>query len=34
VVPQIFDEDPEIRVYYSVEQPGTTWGKAPEPHLG
>ena len=34
VVPQIFDEDEEIRVYYSVEQPGTTWGKAPAPHLG
>ena len=29
VVPRIFEETPEIRVYYTVEQPGTTWGKAP-----
>ena len=34
VVPQIFDDTPEIKVYYSVEKPGTTWGKAPPPHLG
>jgi len=34
IVPQIFDEDEDIKVYYSVEQPGTTWGKAPAPHLG
>jgi uncharacterized OB-fold protein len=29
VVPRIFEEVEEIRVYYSVEQPGTGWGKAP-----
>jgi uncharacterized OB-fold protein len=34
VVPRIFDDTPDIRVYYSVERPGTTWGKAPEPHRG
>lgn len=31
VVPQIFDAE-EIKVYYTVEKPGTTWGKAPAPH--
>lgn len=25
VVPQIFDDIPEIKVYYSLEKPGTTW---------
>ena len=34
VVPQIFDDVEDIRVYYSVERSGTTWGKAPPPHLG
>ena len=34
VVPRIWEEGEEIRVYYTVEQPGTTWGKAPAPHLG
>lgn len=29
VVPRLFEERPEIRVYYTVERPGTTWGKAP-----
>ena len=29
VVPRIFEELEDIRVYYTVEQPGTTWGKAP-----
>jgi uncharacterized OB-fold protein len=29
VVPRIFEEIEEIRVYYTIEQPGTTWGKAP-----
>lgn len=29
VVPQIFDEVEEIKVYYTVEQSGTAWGKAP-----
>jgi uncharacterized OB-fold protein len=27
VVPQIFDEQEEIKVYYSLEKPGTTWSK-------
>jgi uncharacterized OB-fold protein len=27
VVPQIFDEEPDIKVYYSLEKPGTTWSK-------
>lgn len=27
VVPQIFDEEEEIKVYYSLEKPGTTWSK-------
>ena len=27
VVPQIFDEREEIKVYYSLEKPGTTWSK-------
>ncbi len=30
VVPRIFEELEEIKVYYTVEKPGTTWGKAPE----
>ena len=30
VVPRIFEEIEEIKVYYTVEQPGTTWGKAPD----
>jgi uncharacterized OB-fold protein len=34
VVPRIFDESPQIKVYYSVEKPGTTWKKAPPHHLG
>jgi uncharacterized OB-fold protein len=34
VVPRIFDETPEIKVYYTIEKPGTTWGKAPSPHEG
>jgi uncharacterized OB-fold protein len=34
VVPRIFEDTPDIRVYYTVEKPGTTWHKAPEPHLG
>ena len=28
IVPQIFDEMEEIKVYYSLEKPGTTWAKA------
>jgi len=27
VVPQIFEEEEDIKVYYSLEQPGTTWSK-------
>ena len=27
LVPQIFDELEEIKVYYSLEKPGTTWAK-------
>lgn len=34
VVPRIFEESEEIKVYYSIEVPGTTWGKEPPPHLG
>ncbi len=33
-VPRLFEEQPGIRVYYTIERPGTTWGKAPPPHLG
>ena len=28
VIPQIFEESEEIKVYYSLEKPGTTWKKA------
>jgi hypothetical protein len=31
VVPRLFEELEEIRVYYTVEKAGTTWGKAPLP---
>jgi uncharacterized OB-fold protein len=27
IVPQIFEELEEIKVYYSLERPGTTWAK-------
>jgi uncharacterized OB-fold protein len=27
VVPRIFEEEEDIKVYYSLERPGTTWGK-------
>jgi len=30
VVPRIFEEIEDIKVYYTVEQPGATWGKAPK----
>ncbi|MBI4719948.1 MAG: Zn-ribbon domain-containing OB-fold protein [Chitinivibrionia bacterium] len=30
VVPRIFEELEEIKVYYSLEKPGTTWGRASE----
>jgi hypothetical protein len=29
VVPRIFEETEEIKVYYTVEAVGATWGKAP-----
>jgi uncharacterized protein len=29
VVPRMFEELPKIKLFYSLEQPGTTWGKAP-----
>ncbi|MHC4093853.1 MAG: Zn-ribbon domain-containing OB-fold protein [Planctomycetota bacterium] len=32
VVPRIFGEEEEIKVFYTVDQPGTTWHVAPEPH--
>ena len=28
VVPRIFEETEEIKVYYTLEKPGTTWGKS------
>jgi uncharacterized OB-fold protein len=31
VVPRLFEEIPEIKVYYTLERPGTTWGKEPLP---
>ena len=31
VVPRIFEELEEIKVYYSLEQPGTTWSKVDSP---
>jgi uncharacterized protein len=34
VVPRILEESEEIRVFYSIEVPGTKWGKSPAPHLG
>ncbi len=34
VVPRIDEDRPEIRVFYTVEKAGTTWCKAPAPHLG
>jgi uncharacterized OB-fold protein len=30
VVPRIFEELEEIKVFYTIERPGTTWGKVPE----
>jgi len=30
VVPQVLGEVEEIKLYLSVEKPGTTWGKAPQ----
>lgn len=28
IVPQVVGEEPDIKVYYSLEKPGTTWSKA------
>jgi uncharacterized OB-fold protein len=33
VVPRIFEDTPDLRAHYTVEKPGTTWHKAPEPDL-
>ncbi len=33
-VPRIDEASEEIKVYYTIERAGTTWGKAPQPHLG
>ena len=32
VVPRILEDTPEIRVLYTIEKPGTSWNKAPEPY--
>ncbi|MBN1308240.1 MAG: Zn-ribbon domain-containing OB-fold protein [Chitinispirillaceae bacterium] len=32
VVPRIFEETEEIKVYYTLEKPGTTWMKADSIH--
>jgi uncharacterized OB-fold protein len=29
LVPRVFEEIEEIKVHYTLEQPGTTWSKAP-----
>jgi uncharacterized OB-fold protein len=34
VVPRAFEETEQIRLYYTIDRPGTTWGKQPPPHLG
>jgi uncharacterized protein len=34
LVPGIAEDTEDIRVHYTVEAPGTTWQKAPAPHLG
>lgn len=34
VVPRIFEELEEIKVYYSLERPGTTWSKARPIEMG
>ncbi|GAB4310402.1 MAG: hypothetical protein Kow0090_23420 [Myxococcota bacterium] len=31
VVPRVFDEIPEIKLYYTLEKPGTDWKKAEKP---
>lgn len=32
-VPRIDETTPELKVFYTIERAGTTWGKAPPPHL-
>ncbi len=32
IVPQIFEELEEIKVYYSIERLGTTWSKVSSAH--
>jgi uncharacterized OB-fold protein len=34
VVPKLFEELEQIKVYYTLEKPGTSWGKAPPHHDG
>ncbi|MEW6071052.1 MAG: Zn-ribbon domain-containing OB-fold protein [Planctomycetota bacterium] len=34
VVPRIWGEGEEIKLYFTVEAPGTTWHRSPAPHLG
>lgn len=34
VVPRIWGEGAEIKLYFTIDEPGTTWHKAPPPHLG
>ncbi|MAE69373.1 MAG: transcriptional regulator [Gemmatimonadetes bacterium] len=34
VVPRIWEEGEEIKVYFTVDRSGTTWHKAPAAHLG
>ncbi len=34
LVPRIAEDTEDIRVHYTVEAAGTTWQKAPAPHLG
>ncbi|MBW2529495.1 MAG: Zn-ribbon domain-containing OB-fold protein [Deltaproteobacteria bacterium] len=33
IVPRIDEERPDIKVFYTAEKPGATWGKAPAPHV-
>ncbi len=30
VVPRLFEDGEEIKVHYTIERPGTSWGKAPQ----
>jgi uncharacterized OB-fold protein len=32
-VPRIDESTEDIKVFYTIERAGTTWGKAPPPHL-